>query len=51
MQKYKKLWLGLMSIGLSLLMFFVLLIVERSMKEEPVCEAVLCAKREIARDS
>ena len=50
MQKYKKLWLGLMSIGLSLLMFIVLVIVQRSMQEEPVYEKVLCAKKEITSD-
>ena len=50
MQKYKKLWLGLMSVGLSLLIFLVLVVVQRSIKEEPVCEKVLCAKKEIPSD-
>ena len=47
MKKHKNLWIGIVSIGLALLVFCVLLLVQERMKEKPVYEAVLCAKEGI----
>lgn len=43
MNKNKKLWIGVISLTLALMMFAVLLIVQKSMQQEPVYEKVLCA--------
>jgi len=47
MKKYKKLWIGAISVGLALLIFMALLLVQQSAKKGPVYEEVLCAKRVI----
>lgn len=47
MKKYKNLWIGVISVGLALLIFGVLLFVQKAMREEPVYEEVLCAKETI----
>ena len=47
MKKHKNLWIGAVSVGLALLVFCVLLLVQKNMKEEPVYEPVLCAKERI----
>lgn len=47
MKKNKKLWLGMVSIVLALLLFSVLLVIQHSMNREPVYEKVLCAKQMI----
>lgn len=47
MKRYKKLWLGLTSVGLAVLVFMVLLLVQQSAKKGPVYEEVLCAKSAI----
>ena len=47
MKKYKNLWLGVASVVLALLLFCVLLLVQKSMQEEPVYEPVLCVKETI----
>lgn len=47
MKKHKNLWIGIVSVGLALLVFCVLLFVQKRMKEEPVYEPVLCAKESI----
>lgn len=48
MDKYKKLWLGIASVGMAVLMFLALLVVQQLAKKEPVYEEVLCAKQNIA---
>lgn len=47
MNKNKKIWIGVISLGLALLLFGVLLMIQKSMMEEPVCERVVCAKTAI----
>lgn len=47
MKKTKKLWIGIVSIVLALLLFSVLLVIQHSINKEPVYEKVLCAKRAI----
>lgn len=47
MNKNKKVWIGVISLGLALLLFVVLLMIQRSMMEEPVSEQVICAKAPI----
>ena len=44
MKKHKNLWIGIISVGLALLIFCVLLFVQKAMREEPVYEEVFCAK-------
>ena len=47
MNKNKKIWIGVISLGLALLLFTVLLMIQQSMMEKPVSEWVLCAKTKI----
>lgn len=47
MNKNKKIWIGVISLGLALLLFAVLLMIQKSMMEEPVSEQVVCAKATI----
>lgn len=51
MNKNKKLWIGVISLGLALMLFAVLLIVQRSMQEEPVYQRVFCAKTAIPENT
>ena len=51
MNKNKKLWIGVISLALALMLFAVLLIVQKSMKEEPVYEEVLCANTTIPENT
>ncbi len=43
MRKYKKLWLGLISVGLALLVFIILMLIQQSMRKEPIYDEVLIA--------
>lgn len=47
MNKNKKIWIGVISLGLALLLFAVLLMIQQSMKEEPASEWVICSKANI----
>lgn len=47
MKKNKKLGIGVISLSLALLLFAVLLMIQKSMMEEPAMERVLCAKAKI----
>ena len=51
MNKNKKLWIGVISFVLAFLMFAVLLMIQKSMNEEPVYEEVICAKCAVARNT
>ena len=50
MNKNKKLWIGIISLTLAILLFAILLIVRSSMQEEPEYKTVLCAKTSISED-
>lgn len=47
MNKNKKIWIGVISLGLALLVFVVLLMIQQSMLEKPASELVLSAKTKI----
>ena len=47
MNKNKNVWIGVISLGLALLLFAVLLMIQQSMRKEPASEWVVCAKVEI----
>lgn len=51
MNKNKKLWIGVISLALALMLFAVLLIVQKSMQQEPVYEKVLCASTTIPENT
>lgn len=51
MNKNKKLWIGVISFILAFLMFSVLLMIQKSMNEEPMYEEVLCAKTSVAQNT
>ncbi|MBR3761175.1 MAG: hypothetical protein IKK59_00375 [Lachnospiraceae bacterium] len=51
MNKNKKLWIGVISLALALMLFAVLLIVQKSMQEEPVYQKVLCANTTIPQST
>lgn len=51
MNKNKKLWIGLISLVLAGLLFAVLLMIQRSINEEPVYEEVLRAKSAILQNT
>ncbi len=51
MNKNKKLWIGVISLALALMLFAVLLIVQKSMQQEPVYEKVLCANTTIPQST
>jgi len=44
MNKNKKLWIGIISLALAILIFAIFLIIQSSMQEEPDYQQVLCAK-------
>lgn len=50
MSKNKKLWIGVISLVMAFLLFAVLLMVQQSMKEEPVYEEVMCAKTMVSKN-
>lgn len=47
MNKHKKIWIGIISLGLALLLFAVLIMIQQSMMEEPESTWVICAKANI----
>ena len=47
MNKNKKIWIGVISLGLALLLFGVLIMIQQSMMEEPPSKWVICAKANI----
>ncbi len=47
MDKNKKVWIGVISLGMALLLFAVLMMIQQSMLKEPEKEWVICAKQEI----
>ena len=51
MKKNKKLWIGVISFVLAFLLFVVLLMIQSSMKEEPVYEEVICARVSVAKNT
>lgn len=50
MNKNKKLWIGIISLTLAILLFAILLIVQGSMQEKPEYKTVLCAKVDISEN-
>ncbi len=49
MNKKKKVWIGVISIVLALLLFMVLMVIQQSMQEKPESKWVLCAKESIPK--
>ena len=49
MNKKKKVWIGVISIVLALLLFMVLMVIQQSMQEKPESKWVLCAKEGIPK--
>ncbi len=49
MKKNKKIWIGVISFVLALLLFMVLLVIQQSMQEKPESKWVLCAKEGIPK--
>lgn len=50
MNKNKKLWIGVISLVLAFLMFSVLLMIQKSMQEEPVYAEVICVKDTVSEN-
>lgn len=51
MNKNKKMWVGIISLTLAILIFAIFLIVQKSMQEEPECRMILCAKIQIPENT
>jgi len=51
MNKNRKLWVGIISLGLAGLLFTVLLMIQSSMNKEPVYEEILRVKNQISRNT
>lgn len=51
MNKNKKVWIGMISIGLALLLFAVLMMIQQSMLKEPEKERVLYARTKIPQNT